>query len=258
MLKLSLDGKTKFRKDQKNTFGLLPGPTCVNGTCPWCTTAKGGCYAIPEGRKLPDCYAARLAAIRPTVRKLLEWNTNLLKDKSIKEMEQKLQKMITLFKVSEPDSSEKYFRIHWSGDIFNRDYAKALANTIKANPDVTFWTYTRSFNLIDEFKDIDNLIFYLSLDPANYKEGFEAFIKHDWYLDPKRKIAYMSKDIDSFKEAIAWAKTEFESNGRFVKWLESTKITNCPVDAGTLELEMGCSKCRQCLKEGNQLLWFKS
>jgi hypothetical protein len=253
-LKLSLDAKTKARKSQKNTYGLTPGPLEINGTCPGCTNGLGGCY-FTEGR--PTCYAAVLASIRPNVKKVLEHNTDLLLGKSVEEMVEILDNTLKTFKSKEPEG-DSHFRLHWAGDIFNRDYAKALSIVMSRHKNITFWTYTRSFDIIDEFANNDNLVFYLSLDMVNYKEGFKAFVDNEWYKNPLRKISFMSKELKDFERSITWAKSEFADNKPFSEWLNKNKISRCPVDEGKLALEFGCMTCKQCLKRGNPLLWFKS
>jgi hypothetical protein len=40
---------------------------------------------------------------------------------------------------------ESLLRLHWDGDLYSLLYARAQRRVIVAHPDVTFWTYTRSF-----------------------------------------------------------------------------------------------------------------
>jgi hypothetical protein len=63
------------------------------------------------------------------------------------------------------------FRIHWDGDFFSVDYAKAWREVVEYYPDVRFWVYTRSFtddiNVLPIITGLPNLAVYLSADPVN-------------------------------------------------------------------------------------------
>lgn len=80
--------------------------------------------------------------------------------------------MISQFRADcDKRGADKFFRIHWDGDFFNREYAAAWAYVIRKNPDIQFWVYTRSFtprlNVVDLLYGIDNLSLYLSVDSQN-------------------------------------------------------------------------------------------
>jgi hypothetical protein len=150
-----------------NSFGLPSGKAF---TCPGQT---GFCEKI--------CYAGKLEKIYSGVRDILMHNWNLLKDASFDEMETLLFEMMVSFE-SETLAQEAKgknptwdFRIHWDGDFFSRDYAKAWVSVIKKFPHIRFWVYTRSFyspvNVIDILAGVENLSVYLSADKDNIGEA---------------------------------------------------------------------------------------
>jgi hypothetical protein len=83
------------------------------------------------------------------------------------------------------------FRIHWDGDFFSRQYASAWATVIRANSDINFWVYTRSFtnrlNVVDLLVGIPNLSVYLSVDHANEEWAREIIAEY-----PAIRIAALS------------------------------------------------------------------
>jgi len=118
-----------------NSFGLPAGLTCrgMTGIC------KGD---DKEG----VCYAGRLERLRPNVRRALVHNYDTLLEcnDSINDMQILLQEMIDEFKKDcDKRSAPKLFRIHWDGDFFSDNYAKAWSRVVNDNADVKFWVYTR-------------------------------------------------------------------------------------------------------------------
>lgn len=141
-----------------NAFGLPAGQAF---SCPGATTV---CESV--------CYAGKLEKVFPSMRALLESNWQQVKDASQREIELLLIAMINdFYRECDKRGADKYFRIHWDGDFFSREYAAAWANTVRRFPSVTFWVYTRSFtdklNVIDLIAGIPNLAVYLSVDVAN-------------------------------------------------------------------------------------------
>jgi hypothetical protein len=118
-----------------NAFGLPAGLTCrgMTGIC------KGD-------DKDGVCYAGRLERLRPNVRRALMHNYDaLLKcNDSTDEMQTLLQAMVDEFKKDcDKHGAPKLFRIHWDGDFFSDNYAKAWSRVVNDNADVKFWVYTR-------------------------------------------------------------------------------------------------------------------
>lgn len=226
MLKLTDNRKTSFKKNHMNTFGLMYGLPQDGGTCPGATTGKGGCLDVRDGHKRQTCYMAKVTAIYKAVGNVLQANTDALKGKSVEEMEKVCSDTMDAF-IKKSKNVDLFFRLHYSGDFFSKDYAQAWANVIRKYPQVRFWVYTRSHDVIDPLLGIDNLTLFLSCDPSNFdkvKPIYEAL--KDKY--PNLGMAFMGNDAPDAKE------------NRWVKCPEiSGKVTN--EDSGA------CSKCRLCV-----------
>lgn len=205
-----------------NSFGL---PSGKDFSCPGQTSI---CAKV--------CYAGKLEKVYKGVLNVLMHNWELLKDADIPTMENLISDMITDF-VSETDkiiargeNATYDFRIHWDGDFFSRDYAIAWANVIRAFPNVTFWAYTRTFEIVDVLAGIDNLNLYLSADADNI---ISANITADNF--PGVMIATLG---DTFADA----KNTIVDNSR--------KSYNCPENGGRIALisERGsaCISCGIC------------
>lgn len=218
-LVLSNDRKTRFWPSQRNALGLLPGP---RGTCPGATTGSGGCYELIGKRR--TCYADRLASVFSSLSLFLNRNTLSLVDSTEDEMAEKLVSLFGDFEEREKKHGYPFLRLHWSGDVFNDVYARALARAVKDTPGVVFWTYTRSFGSVRYLAGIKNLLLYISADPVNRKEAEAVAARHNL------PVCLMA---------------DAAPKGFFA----------CPVDSGRMELEGGCAKCRACLRKTN--IFFK-
>lgn len=227
MLKLTHNGKTKFRKNQYNTFGLNYGLPENGGTCPGATCGKGGCLDTRDGLKRQTCYMAKITAIYKGVGAVLESNTALLNEKSLEEIKDVCRKTIQVF-IQKSKGEDLYFRLHYSGDFFSEDYTKAWADIIKEFPAVTFWVYTRSDETVHHLFGIDNLTVYLSCDPVNF--------------DTMLKIFEANKDANP-RLGMAWLGNTAPDPAihRWVKCPEITGKVKNTVDGGA------CSKCRLCV-----------
>ena len=238
------DRKTRARKNQKNTFGLLPG---IKGTCPCATVEPGGCWHVREGRKLPECYVAHTMSAYPGVKQVLQHNTALLSAATQDEMVELLHKEFARFRSTEEKHHTKnniplynpLYRLHWSGDIFNEAYAEALAVAIGINTDIKFWCYTRSFFAIPILSNLPNLNLYLSLDPVNVNTGLKAYIKHKGTT--ALQLCYMNKTNDIQNRHTLLTGSDFMA---------------CPVDTGKLGLEEGCHTCTMCTRAQPRPVWF--
>ena len=146
----SRDGK---QSKLKNTFGLTQW-----ASCPGRTPACDACYV----RKNPY----------PAVDALLARNYATLLASDYATMVALIDGMIMVFETEcERKGADKAFRIHWSGDFYSVEYARAWSVVIALHPDVEFWAYTRSFhgdvNVVDILADLPNLHLYLSVDAGN-------------------------------------------------------------------------------------------
>jgi hypothetical protein len=229
-LKPSADRKVWAYKNQKNTFGLLPGP---EGTCPMATLGPGGCRTVTVPGKRPDCYVYRMMSVYKGVRGVLEHNTRLLKDATHEEQVELLNEEFKRFKELKRNGimrSNKY-RLHWAGDIFDRQYAESIRAALITNQDMEFWTYTRTFDVIDVFKDVENLRLYLSLDACNVDAGLRVYAEQKW---DRLHLCYMGDNPPELEES----------------------FLGCPVDSGQLVVEGACQSCNLCLRGHN--IWFKT
>jgi Gene product 88 len=148
-----------------NTFGLPSGKAY---SCPGETSV---CSKV--------CYAGKLEKIYKGVRDNLLHNWNLLKDANYEEMYNLLSAMIKEFIVDcEKKDAPKLFRIHWDGDFFNDEYARAWKHVILNNPDVQFWVYTRVKSAALILKGMDNLSLYYSADSENIKTAVDLKLNH--------------------------------------------------------------------------------
>jgi hypothetical protein len=152
-----------------NAFGL---PSGAAYSCPGQTAVCG-----------KVCYAGKLERIYKGTLALLMHNWALLNGADVSTMVELLRTMMTEF-VTEADrkSIDKIFRIHWDGDFFSIDYARAWATVVAEFPDVQFWAYTRSFiptiNVVPVLAGIPNLTLYLSIDTDNSMHAAAALIGH--------------------------------------------------------------------------------
>jgi hypothetical protein len=116
------------------------------------------------------------------------------------------------------------FRIHWDGDFFNENYARAWELVIRSFPDVQFWVYTRSFWVSPILSGIPNLSLYLSVDSDNASDAVQY-----------RDMANFATLADTFGEARGMG----------------DRPTNCPELTGALPLisESGsaCVSCGLCI-----------
>lgn len=164
-LRLSTDRKTTpsanaagTQANVSNAFGLLSG---ADYSCPGQTSA---CKAV--------CYAGRLEKIFGGFRDVMTHNYNAVANASFTDLVFSLNAIVGEFRTkANKRGAELSFRIHHDGDFLNRTYASAWATVVKANPDIQFWAYTRSFipgaNVVDILADIPNLALYLSVDSDN-------------------------------------------------------------------------------------------
>lgn len=244
-----------------NTFGLLPGP---EGTCPGCTVGEGGCWAKQGDRSTETCYVVKLMQAYPSTGRVLEDNTELLKSSSYNEMVEILVNEFNRFEKSNKRSrskpKEQLYRLHWSGDIFSQEYARALNTAMYLFPDITFWCYTRSFEFLGEF-DVPNLIMFVSTDPVNFMNGFRAYV--DYNANPIAiRIAYMGKSLeelpaDNKLARISRARHKLNSlfglnNNNNNTTTTHSQFSTCPTDSGKLSFQDACNRCRMCNTRGSR------
>ena len=233
MIRPSCDEKTRAWPHQKNTFGLLPGLPENGGTCPGATCGAGGCLECHPKR--PTCYVYR-NMIRPNVRRVLAYNTSLLKRADFREKVRLLDNEFGRFESEESWRSHSWYayRLHWAGDVFDSQYARALREAMERHPKIQFWGYTRSFAVVPELLKARNLRLYISLDPQNVKAGTECWRK---YRARGLRVALMYARRQDVPKTFG-------------------KVTSCPVDIGKMSRTGACQRCKLCLTGRN--IWFQS
>jgi ferredoxin len=219
-----------------NAFGLPSGKPF---SCPGATSV---CETV--------CYAGKLEKIYKGVKNVLvsNWENILYVDYlfGVYGMTDLLANMMEEFvEECEKKGASKDFRIHWDGDFFSIDYAKAWAMVAKAYPDVHFWVYTRSFtpeiNVIPVISGIDNLTVYLSVDSDNLRYAKNVRAEY-----PDVKWAWLAKDFKSGRAEMP----------------ELGKRYDCPENKGSIPLinEKGsaCIRCGICVEGRGDVIFSVS
>jgi hypothetical protein len=212
-----------------NTFGLPSGKAF---SCPGATSV---CETI--------CYAGKLEKVFKGVRQVLVSNYEQLLATDTLGMIALIDEMIQDFKADcEKRNADKLFRIHWDGDFFSEEYARAWAFVIRLNPDVQFWAYTRSDFAVPILIDIENLALYFSADSANKVLAWELKRKYGV------KLAYLAKDF-------ATGKSDFNEQ-------QEKSAIPCPENNRKIPMisEKGsaCVTCSQCVFARNDILFSAS
>ena len=221
--------KAGSQASMANTFGLPSGKAF---SCPGATSV---CETI--------CYAGNLERVFKGVRNVLVSNYEQLLATDLLGMVDLLNEMITDFKNEcEKRNAEKLFRIHWDGDFFSEDYARAWNFVIRLNPDVQFWAYTRSDFAVPILIDIENLSLYFSADSAN--KDLAIALKKKYGV----KLAYLAKDFKTGKDDF--------------KQLQEKSAVPCPENNKKIKMisEKGsaCVLCSQCVFNRNDILFSAS
>ena len=247
-LKASCDSKIGLWKDHKNSVGFLAGYSCPAATA-FCITM---CYTLfgqaamdsSDRAKARNTWVLLMHLIDGNIEGLVEQFKRLIQF-SVDQHERKIvnlkkARQRSTFSVWSHNSRRGVFsdrdetllrrmvkqgplwRWHWSGDVISEDHAVAIVEASCAFPDVEMAIYTRSFHLLDLLSARpDNLIVWLSGDPANLDQLREAHKAHPW-----ARLATI-KDPDDITDS------------DFV----------CPEHTGKFELKSACAKCRICYRD---------
>lgn len=201
-----ISSPSKITIKGNSAFSLPAGPTF---SCPGATDS---CV---------DCYATKHRHLFPNVQDAFAGNWKIIRNF---EKNNDCDSAITMLAGSIPNDS-KIFRIHESGDFYSQWYVDVWNKVIKTRSDVSFWAYTRSFNL--NFKNIiknKNFVLWASTDSNNIEQS-ESFIKNL----PNVKYAYGP-----------WNHTDSIPDNSFI----------CPVTNHILNVNGACEKCKLCVTEG--------
>jgi len=91
----------------------------------------------------PDCYAAKIANLRPTVAAAYAHNTAL----AVQDPESYFTQ------ISAACRGYRFFRWHVSGDIINAAYFVGMVKVARENPHCVFLAFTKRFNVVNEWID---------------------------------------------------------------------------------------------------------
>jgi len=204
-----------------NSFGLPAGRAFA------CPDATSFCEKI--------CYAGRIEKMYSAVARVLLTNFShlLYADylNGIDGMVELLDEMVAEFdKECDKRNADKLFRIHWDGDFFSVDYAKAWVRVIALYPSIQFWVYTRSFDTVDVvpiLTGIPNLRLFLSADPVNITKANDKANENEG--------VFIATVADTFAEARA---TIIDP---------SRKSYACPENKKVLPMVGACKACGVCI-----------
>jgi hypothetical protein len=142
-----------------------------------------------------------------------------------------------------------YLRVNGTGDLFPAAIP-VLNEFARQNPDVLVWIVTRRFDLAVLIEPLPNVYLQLSLDATTPPELVERALR----LVAVHGRAYLSFLRTSPEDDTHGAAIVF--NEKRTPGLPYNKRTDCPVDAGKLELEnvpgvggTACARCRKCFSE---------
>jgi hypothetical protein len=151
-----------------------------------------------------------------------------------------LDEMIAAFrKDCERRNAPKFFRIHWDGDFFSDNYAKAWARIIKKNDDIDFWVYTRvesAARIINKTR----ATLYFSGDPDN-EDACRRMVKAGI------KVAYVHDTFDDGFDAMR------RLDVRAVKCPENNKKIPLIGDS-----KSACGACGVCIEGRNNVLFSRN
>lgn len=199
---------SKISLTSNNSFSIPAGPKFA---CPGATEACVDCYAMKNRHHFP------------AVQKKFAKNWLLLRKLERNRSKKSTEKAITLLLDMIPAKAE-IFRIHESGDFHSQWAVDVWAEVVRRRPDVSFWAYTRSFNLtFTNLTRHPNFTLWASTDEFNESEA-KKFVRR--FRKSGVKHAYGPWDHD--------------------KELPDNSFA-CPVTTDKLAVEGACDKCQLCV-----------
>ncbi len=214
----------------RNTFGLPSGRLFS------CPGATGICETV--------CYAGALELQYPNVAASLKHNWEALRSATYGDMVAMIRTMISEF-VAESTKwgAELIFRVHYDGDMYSMAYAMAWCEVIEEYPNVQFWLYTRSFQFVHVFANVDNLTVYLSVDSDNANDALKCYRENPWV-----RLASLAQTFDDAKAILS------DTFG--------VKSVRCPEVNGALPLVSpegsACARCGLCIYGRNNVTFSSS
>jgi len=208
-------------------------------TCPGMTKECG-----------PKCYAATLMRIYPAVNAKYQRNLKFANSKKF------VHDMIREI----PYGCQ--FRIHVSGDFFSADYVRDWTEIAFRRTDVTFYAYTRSWQLaeiwtaIRSLHRLPNVNVNLSVDDETGKPHTKSMQTYRWcYLTHNDSAPdWMRADDIIFRSNYGGQKTRRKNAVK--KGLDPDTVAPlihklvgvvCPLERGREIPNFSCAKCRLCV-----------
>lgn len=244
-LRRSNDRKIAVHPRVANAFGLPGGQTCPGKT--------DACFK--------DCYALAIERRYKAVPALLQANLSVLRaaaeetagppSSAADRMRPHLSAMLAAFaEECRKRSVPALFRWHWDGDVFDADYAEALAGAMREHPNVQGWIYTRSAFAIPTLLGAKNLTVYYSVDAFNVQE---AAALRAGFGEPQPRGARLR---------FAFLGTTWEESTALAALLGERPGPKCPELTGALPLvddngQGACVTCGLCI-EGRANVRFAS
>lgn len=193
----------------------------MGGDCAFSLPAGKDFGCIGETEACKDCYAMKNRHIWVNVQTPMAKNYALLKRLEKESSPQKAGKMLA----EVIPKRVKIFRIYESSDFESQWYIEMWAEIIRQRKEVSFWAYTRSFQLnFSPLTKLPNFNLWASTDRFNIKEAKRFVRKH-------RKAGV--------RHAYGpWGKRDP---------LPPNSLC-CPATSHKLEINGACEKCGFCLK----------
>jgi hypothetical protein len=227
--KASCDSKVRQFKSHKNSIGFLAGYSCPMATllCLSVCYTQRGFSGLPASEKFKAhntwvlfkyLKEGDVGAIIERLKRVVEF--------ADRQYARRLAKLEKMEHRSEDDQKEyrqmvrsgSIFRWQWSGDVVDANHARAIVEVSKLFPEVQFWLYTRTFDILGTLEDkSDNLMVWLSVDADNKENAEVAHASHPW-----TQKAVMQTRAEVTNEVI------------------------CPEQNGKIEIEKACARCMIC------------
>ncbi len=134
------DGNQKLKGQGIATFSIPSGYTCPGAHLCHAKFDRKLSKIVDGPNATHRCYMASLEAAFGTVRRLTDYNFDLLRKAKT------IDGMVELINDSLPAFGYRTIRVHTGGDFFSEDYFLAWMRAAKENPRRLFYAYTKSIN----------------------------------------------------------------------------------------------------------------
>lgn len=250
-LSFVIDGNSKitagngtYADPKPNAFSLPAASVDGVSNCPGSTpTCRKSCYVRGLAKHAPDVYAAYAENKRALQAVLASGGGYWIESACA------LGRWIT-------EHASGGFRWHVSGDVWDTEHARWIAQVCYASPTVAHWIYTRTLEAVPELVRAPNLAVNVSADLDNYDVAVAVARKNG------TRVAYMMTDLsDSADSLLREGDVVFPNyplRGRELAdptsrpyWQNAPlrlKIMTCPADYFGQSENVRCGPCDKCLK----------